>query len=376
MKRVTAPTAVHFLLLLSISGVFPVSPAPLAHEPSPKVFQAIYLTYWSAGTKSRVDRVIDMARSDRINAVVIDLKDAEGTVAYDARVPAAAEYGARRPIIRDVDALVERLHQAGLYVIARIVIFQDPVLARARPDLAVHSVSKMAEDTATLTVSTLWLDRKKLAWIDPAAKGAWEYNVAIARDALSRGFDEINFDYVRFPSDGNLHDMYFPAWDGKTPKHVVIRGFFAYLRQQLAGSTISADLFGLTTVKHDALGVGQMIEDAYEYFDYVCPMVYPSHYAVGFLGKQNPAEYPYEVVYHSMKSARERLLALDGARSELRPWLQDFNLGAIYDADMVKSQIRAVQDALGPDYRGYVLWSPSNVYTLEAISGLTQVSRR
>ncbi len=216
-------------------------------------------------------------------------------------------------------------------------------------------------------------------------------------DAIAHGFDEINFDYVRFPSDGDLKDMYFPSWDKKTPKHAVIREFFSYLRRELAGTPISADLFGLATVNEDDLGIGQVIEDAYRGFDFVCPMVYPSHFAKKFLGYPNPADRPYEVVNYSMKQAVARLEEFEqpqirpasatvdaktgkgrlpepvkpapkrAPRVKLRPWLQDFSLGARYDAAMVKAQIDAVRDALGDRYAGYMLWSPSNVYTAAAL---------
>jgi hypothetical protein len=336
----------------------------------PRIFRGVYLTSWSAGSKSRVERLIELTKTTAINAVVIDVKDATGYVNFDTDVAAVAHFDAKRPIIRDLASVVEKFHEAGLYVIARVVIFQDPRLALARPDLAVHRRSMLFADDFALSSSTLWLDNRKLAWIDPAAVEAWDYVVAIAEDALSRGVDEINFDYIRFPSDGDLRDMHFPVWDHATPKHEVIREFFAHLRRKLPEARISADLFGLTTINHDDLGVGQVIEDAYEFFDYVCPMVYPSHYPTGFHGYQNPAEYPYEVVHSAMKSARHRLLqvkARQSTRAKLRPWLQDFDLGAIYDARMVTAQIKAVGDALGDEDHGFLMWSPSNSYTTDSL---------
>jgi len=158
----------------------------------------------------------------------------------------------------------------------------------------------------------------------------------------------------------------------------------------LPGVKISADLFGLTTVQKDDLGIGQIIEDAYENFDYVSPMVYPSHYASGFIGYKNPAKYPYEVIKYSLDGAVKKLSLLDGSMgatsttstvftsstnsivnnkkfAELRPWIQDFDLGADYNAQMVGLEIKAVQDALGDRYAGFLLWSPSNIYTLEAL---------
>lgn len=336
----------------------------------PREFRAIYLTYWSAATPSRIDEVIALARAGLINAVVIDIKEVPGFVAFDTRVPAVAEYGAKRVLIRNADELVNRLHAEGLYVIARIVVFADPLLAEARLELGVHRAGALEAAGGQRSAATLWRDRRGLAWIDPAATEAWDYNIAIAWDALARGFDEINFDYIRFPSDGDLRDMRFPVWDGETPRHEVIRQFFGYLRKRMGPAVISADLFGLSTVNRDDLGVGQVLEDALPYFDYVCPMVYPSHYAPGFIGKQNPAEYPYEVVFYSMKSAQYRLAASRGHGSpeaKLRPWLQDFHLGAHYTPAMVEAQIRATRDALANGFTGFALWNPRNVYQFEAL---------
>jgi len=337
---------------------------------APKQIHGLYLTCWSAGIPERIDNVIDMAENNRINAVVLDIKDASGNVAFDSRVREVKRYGAGRVVIRDLAALVEKLHRADIYVIARMVVFVDPLLAHARPELAVHQASKLTEGQ-NLTPSTLWRNNRQQAWLDPAARDVWTYNVDVAKDALSRGVDEINFDYIRFPSDGDLKNMHFPIWDGASPRHEVIADFFDFLRRQLAESVISGDLFGLATVNRDDLGVGQIIEDAFRSFDYVCPMIYPSHFAPGFLGRQNPAEHPYQVVHYSMKSARRRLLAMRSevaARAEIRPWLQDFSLATEYDIEMVRAQIKAVVEALGEDYVGFTMWNARNRYTQDALS--------
>ena len=217
----------------------------------PRVFKGLYLSFWSTTVPDRVDGVIKLARNGSVNAVVIDVKDATGRVGFDTSVPEAIAYQARHRIIRDLGALVGRLQHAGLYVIARIVVFTDPKLAGARPELAVHSKSKLSGEEPRLSGATLWLDNRKLAWLDPAAIEVWDYNVAIAKDVLRSGVDELNFDYIRFPSDGELNDMYFPVWRGKLPRRQVIRSFFAYLRQKLPDARLSADLFGLATVNRD-----------------------------------------------------------------------------------------------------------------------------
>lgn len=365
----------------------------LANPPS--VVKAIYLTGWSAGSASKIQRVIDLVKSTELNSVVIDVKDYSGYVSYAMDVPEAKSSGAEDQIrIARPNALIKQLHDNNIYTIARVTVFQDPLLADAKPGLAVKNKN----------TGGIWKDQKGLAWLDPAGQETWDYIVAIANDALSRGFDEINFDYVRFPSDGTLANMEFPFYKPTVEKHEVLREFFAYLRNHVKGK-ISADVFGLTTVAEDDMGIGQLIGDAAQYFDYVSPMVYPSHYADGFIGYKNPALHPYEVISYSLNNAVYKFLkiptAADGSAphvAKLRPWLQDFDLGATYTASMVKDEMKAVTDSLcltepteaeaealskltGPGrkcgtgeaddrkymYDGWMLWDPSNNYTPAAL---------
>lgn len=356
----------------------------------PNEIKALYATSFSASSQTKIKYLMELLKTTELNAVVIDIKTFDGYVAYDIKNELIEKYGAKEIRIPKINSLIKKLHDDGIYVIARIAVFQDPVLATARPDLAIHRASKLPKEFASSSwvwsSSTLWHDNKKLAWIDPAAKEAWDYNIAIAKDAAERGFDEINFDYIRFASDGDLKDMAFPFYNQKKiSKQKVIKSFFEYLRKEMAGIKISADLFGLTTVNKDDMGIGQIIENAYANFDYVAPMVYPSHYFSGFLNYKNPALFPYEVVRYSMDKALARLLAyskkqiiknssstVNGQMSKvkLRPWLQDFDLGASYNADKVKQEIRAVYDSASstPELiNGFMLWNPSNVYTEEAL---------
>ena len=331
---------------------------------APEEVQGIYLTMWSANSETRVDRVLQLARETGINAVVIDVKDFSGSLAYDTSVSEASAIGAEKAVIKDIEGLIERFHDSGIYTIARITVFQDPILAKARPGLAIYRKSG----------EQIWKDNKGLAWVDPAAKEVWEYNVAIAKDALSRGFDEINFDYIRFPSDGNLYDTKYPVWDVVTPLQEIIASFFAYLDAELPDATISADLFGLATVnQRDDMGIGQVLEDAFPYFDFISPMVYPSHFAKGYLGFENPSDHPYEVIRFSMAGAKTRLEKFretNEKTAKLRPWLQYFDLAGsniTYSAPIVREQIQAVKDALGEDYVGFLLWDASNSYPLEEL---------
>jgi len=336
----------------------------------PDKIKSIYLTSWSAGNANKINYLIEIAKTTEINAVVIDIKDYSGYVAYDTQIPEVILYNAKQIRIPNIDALIKRLHQEDIYAIARIAVFQDPVLARARPDLAIFNKYELFSPFRSFFAFVfLWLDSLKLAWVDPSSEEVWNYNINIAKDAFEHGFDEVNFDYVRFPSDGDLGAMGFPVWKKQTIRHEVIRDFFREVREQLPEAKISVDLFGLSTVNYDDLGIGQIIEDAYQYFDYISPMVYPSHYASGFLGYQNPADYPYEVVKHSMETAQRRLDIFNKGEinAQLRPWLQDFSLGTVYDPLMVKAQIEAVSQALGDNFNGFMLWNSSNIYQTEAL---------
>lgn len=339
----------------------------------PKVVKAIYLTSWSGGNESKIQQVISLAKVGKINAVVIDIKDFSGKVAYNTSVEEAEKYGAEEFRISRINSLIKRLHDENIYVIARQVVFQDPVLAAARPELAVKSIKLSESATAS---DDLWRDYKGLAWIDPAASASWDYNVKIAKDAWGRGFDEINFDYIRFPTDGDLPDRLFPVWDGKRLMTSVMRDFYKEIRLDMPEARLSIDLFGLAATSFYDFGVGQMIEDAFEYFDFVSPMLYPSHFPETFLDPpggeiRKPAEYPYEVVRQSMDTAIVRLTNYKTTKAALRPWLQDFDLGADYDAEKVKAQIQAVIDSSGGEeseqYRGFMLWNPANIYTEEAL---------
>lgn len=337
----------------------------------PAVLKGIYLSFWSASSNRSIGAVTKLAGGGLINAVVIDVKDVLGRVGYDTDVPEAVAHGAHTRAIDDLEALVCTLHEAGLYVIARMAVFKDTKLAAARPQLAIHSRRTLpAVGPPFLTFDTLWRDKRQRAWMDPAAEDVWAYNAAIAADVFRAGVDEVNLDYIRFPTDGDLRDMHFAVRRAATSRREVLRAFFAYFRGKFPSQRLSADLFGLVTVARDDLGIGQVLEDAAAHFDFLCPMVYPSHYARGFRGFRKPAEHPYEVVHHALAAARERLAAFAAAGAEravLRPWLQDFDLGARYDAAMVGAQIEATREALCEDYAGFLLWNAGNVYTAEAL---------
>lgn len=358
------------------------------HIKTPEPLKAVYMTSWVAGTPDFRESILGLIAETEINAVVIDIKDDTGRISFEVKDEELREIGSWEERIPDARELVQRLHDMDVYVIGRISVFQDPFYTKSHPEISVRRASDGA----------VWKDFKGLSFIDPAAREYHDYIVNIAREAYGLGFDEINFDYVRFPSDGNMRDISFPV-SGTRPKPEVVEDFFAYLHRELrtddgdfieAGSAkrmaISADLFGMTTTNTDDLNIGQVLERTLPYFDYVAPMVYPSHYPAGWNGWAKPATLPYEVVKYGMDSAVERTrvladtaasstlpltttrapreLVLHVSPAQLRPWLQDFDLGAIYTADMVRAQMQATYDV---GLTSWSLWDAGNTYTRAAL---------
>lgn len=332
---------------------------PVTHLPTPKPLKSIYISAWVAGSAKHLARIIDLIDTTELNAVVIDVKDSTGRVSFYTDNKMINDLGASEKRISDIRKLIETLHAKNIYVIARVSVFQDPYMTKKKPE---WSVKKKSD-------GSVWKDRKGLSFLDPANKEVWDYIVNVGQTAYSVGFDEINFDYIRYPSDGNIKDINYSLGEGKT-RASNIEDFFAYLSTNMKKDVnipISADLFGLVTTSAvtDDLGLGQVLERALPHFDYIAPMVYPSHFATGWNGYKNPALKPYEVVNFTMKKAVERTQLMGMSPDKIRPWLQDFDLGGTYTKEMVRAQIQATNDA-GLD--SWMLWDPKNIYTKEALN--------
>ncbi len=326
--------------------------AKVNHLKTPKPVRGIYMTSWVAGTPKWRAELVDFVKKTEINSIVIDVKDYSGRVSFDTENKKIKEVGSEEIRVRDMAEFIEELHGNGIYAIARISVFQDPFYSKEYPQSAVKRKN-----------GAIWKDRKGLSYVDPSARDFWDYIAEVGRASSRAGFDELNFDYIRFPSDGNMTDVVFPLSNEKS-KADVLDEFFNYLERELKSEKdsvpISADVFGMTTTNADDLGIGQVLERVAEYFDYVSPMVYPSHYPPTFIGFKNPADHPYEVINHSMSAAVLRLSAPTSTPEKLRPWLQDFDLGATYDATMIREEKKAVYDS-GLD--SWLIWDPSNKYT-------------
>jgi hypothetical protein len=311
--------------------------------------KAIYATAATAGRPDLLNPLIDLIDRTELNAIVVDLKDSTGDVFYDTNVQLAHDIGAVHPAF-EVKPLLDLLHQHKIYVIARIVVFEDPVLAEARPDWAIH-------DTAT---GDLWRTWNGLAWVNAHRPEIWDYDVALAREAARLGFDEIQLDYIRFPSDGPLNRAEYGVPHDDRTRPGAIRDFLtrAHDALQPTGAYLSGDVFGLAMWDTEDSGIGQHLEDVIGAVDFVCPMVYPSHFSNGSQGFDIPNNHPYEVILTSMQEGAKRV---PHDTAKIRPWLQDFTLGdgiAYGDAE-VQKQIKASDDA---GTGGWMLWNAANVY--------------
>ncbi len=369
------------------------------HQPLPQPLEAIYMTSCVAGTPSLRSKLVKLIEETEINSVIIDVKDYSGTISFDPESESwksaweKSECGAP-----DMREFVEELHSKGIFVIARVTVFQDPFYAGLHSELAVKKSDGVS----------VWKDNKGLSFIDVGARPYWDHIIELARDTYNLGFDEINFDYVRYPSDGPMKDISFTLsqnYPGDNNKQANLEEFFKYLNGKLDDENLfskyrheghgretatpwtSVDLFGMTTTNYDDLSIGQVQERAAPYFDFVAPMVYPSHYPKNVFGYDNPNHYPYEIVHYAMKTGVSRMVSsttpLQGfthtrvgtstpavyskptySADKLRTWIQDFDYGGDYDVAEVKAQIKASRDA---GVNSFMIWAPSNVYTRGAL---------
>ncbi len=335
----------------------PFGPGRIFDFPRPDHVRGLYVNAWSAGSRRRITALAALAQRTEINSFVVDIKDATGFVSHPTEVPLAIEIGAVDEIrIPNLRVTLDRLERAGVYPIARIVIVKDPLIAAARPDLAV-------QDTA----GGPWSDDKGIVWLNPYNREVWDYHVAIAREVAEIGFPEIQWDYVRFPDapTSAMNRARFPGGEGRERRDA-IREFLAYSRDALSDLDVqvTADVFGVTTSFTRDVGIGQVWESFIDVVDVALPMVYPSHYWKGSFGFDEPNAHPYEIVRAALEDAVDRSALIAGAGAT-RPWLQDFDLGPPrYDAPEVRAQIQATYD-VGIDE--WILWNPGSRYTEEAL---------
>ncbi|MEK7107239.1 MAG: putative glycoside hydrolase [Patescibacteria group bacterium] len=395
---------------LVFSRAAPTAPAveekpKVAHLATPATVRAIYMTQCVVGTPSMRDDLVKLIDATELNSMVIDIKDYAGKIAFTPEDASLKDSVSEKCGAQDMREFIGKLHEKNIYVIGRITVFQDPYYTALHPELA---VKRLSDKTAN------WKDHKGLSFIDVSARPFWDYIVRIAKSSYAIGFDELNFDYIRFPSDGDMKDTFY-TWNPGMDKSEALERFYIYLHDQLKPTPASAkasdgqwapvmsvDLFGMVTTNYDDLNIGQVLERAMPYFDFIDPMVYPSHYPTGFNGYKNVNEHSYDIVHFSLVRAVERAMAtttsinglafervgtstpLNPSQSEgsgehsakqnvlaaiyakpaypaskIRPWLQSFDYPVTYTPEMVSAQIKANTDAgLG----SYLFWDPANKY--------------
>lgn len=322
-------------------------PAPdLALEPF-KV-KALYLTPYGAATKLK-DAALEVIERNNLNALVIDVKGDRGFIPFKVDLPLAQEVGAQKTIlIRDMPAFIKSLKEKNLYLIARIVVFKDDPLAAAKPQWAVKTKG-----------GGVFFDREKLRWVDPFIREVWHYNIAVAKIAAELGFDEIQFDYVRFP-DNRGTGFSQPATEESRTQ--TINGFLeaAYQALKPYNVFVAADIFGYVPWNANDTDIGQKIVPVTNTVDIVSLMVYPSGYHLGIPNYRNPVQHPYEIVHLTLKKAQERTRA---SSLRFRPWLQAFRdyafRGGDFKEERMRIQIKAAED-FGAS--GWMFWNPRNVY--------------
>lgn len=315
--------------------------------------RGIHLTCWGAGSQKTRKELLRKISGSVINAVVIAIKETDGKV-YIPGVEKAARWGTQTAAITDPEGMLKDFKDAGLYTVARIVVFKDKILPKTRKDMAVRNPS-----------GEPWRARNGATWVDPYSREVWDYNLDVAEQAAKLGFEEIQFDYIRYPTEGDTSQCRYSKPHNRQNSTRNLGEFLTYARKRLAPYKvkISVDVFGLTTTVKDDMGIGQDIATLAAGSDYVYPMMYPSHYYAGEYNLKHPNKEPYKVINRGLKDARAKL-GTDYAK--LRPYLQDFSLfGVSYGAPEVRAQIVATRLN---HLESWVLWNAANRYSWAALT--------
>ena len=328
--------------------------------------KSIYLTGWSAGTKSKRQTVIENMKTYGFNAVVIDIKDEAGQISYPSNVKTAIDISASKKMISNIQDVIQEFHDNDIYVIGRIVTFKDPTYAKRVPEIAYHKAD-----------GALWQDYSGNNWPNPYNQNSWNYPIELAKEAANLGFDEIQFDYIRFPSsEGKTKNIAFGFESEIKSKADIINSFLMKVMEELKDFdvVVSADVFGITTKKAgDFEHIGQDFQAIAKIVDVICPMIYPSHYGFGEYGIKNPDTKPYNIVNAATNDALKLYSAVSGdvKLAKIRPYLQDFTATwlkkgnyILYDTQAVTDQLKACYDL---EIYDFTLWDPSNKYAYEAL---------
>lgn len=324
---------------------------------NPVSIKAIYVTPDAAGNAEQFNHLVHLVDTTELNAMVVDIK--EGAIFYDSKVQFFRDAGTVQPAY-DATSLLKTLHEHKIYAIARMVVFEDPAVAEKHPDLAVKDVN----------TGGVWRDGNGVAWVNPFNEQLWQPNIDLAVEAAKLGFDEIQYDYIRFPSDGNLTTADFGHQYTQETRVGAITGFLKESVPAIhaAGAKLGIDIFGITTLYDDDQGIGQYLRAIAPIVDYVCPMLYPSHFTADAIDVGGePNDHPYEVIKLGLAGAKDKM---PGMTLKLRPWLQDFKYPGkrAYTTDDVLAQIKAADEA---GTSGWMIWNAGSEFHEDAFAPQT-----
>ncbi|MCB0196905.1 MAG: LysM peptidoglycan-binding domain-containing protein [Anaerolineae bacterium] len=368
------PNRIHIGQKLIIPGVLPVPERPKTpDEPEPRpipiapvdpdfppigpstAIRALYTSYFAIGQTDFRQGLFNLLDTTELNAVVIDAKSDYGWLSYPTQVAWAKEVGANRPMVQDFQELMEQLKARGIYTVARMVTFKDNLLAKSYPELAIKTEA-----------GSIWQDNNNMAWADPFLREVWDYNIQVSTEAVQFGFDEILFDFLRFPTVSQAGTPFLSQEITKETRMAAINGFLSVARGQLKplGVKIAASTFGYTSWRSDDSLIGQNIERMAQYLDVMCPTLSPSTFSKGIPGYKVAIAHPYEVVYQSALQAVNRV---QSSGCTVRPWIQDFQDYRFdqrsYGREEIQAQIKGCFDA---GCEGFMAWNPQGDYTSEA----------
>jgi len=315
---------------------------------SPGTQKAVYLTgYYSIGNKKKRQQIYELIDKTELNSIVFDVKDDNGYIDYNCTIPEVLKTGTVKSYY-DIDEIMDEFEKMDIYSIARFVAFKDNVLPRARTDFAI--LNKNTGNPISLEGST---------WVDIYCEEAWDYYINIIKDLALRGVDEIQFDYIRAPSKGNIASAEYPHNDNEYDKVWAIKNFLKKVQEETKtyNIKISADVFGWVFITENDEGIGQLIEEMAPQLDYIYPMAYPSHYNIHFLGFEDAEAHPYEVVKYTLEKGFERI---GDTNCKIIPFVQAFSYDLKYTDKEILDQIRAAED-LG--IKGFLFWNAANKYS-------------
>ena len=326
-------------------------------EKERKKVRGIYITDNTAGSE-RMDKILDGMQGTELNAIVLDIKNDQGRISYKMKNSLVEQNGASINGIKDMPALLKRCHERGIYVIARLVCFRDPYIGTKHPEW----MNQKAD-------GSLFQDSNGLCWVNPYQKDYWEYIASIAESCADDGFDEVQLDYVRFCTEKGMKDVVYPE-EAKTDKTKIITEFVQFMSDRMAKKQefFSTDVFGTIIGSYvDSMAVGQDYSVMASAVDYMCPMIYPSHYGSGNFGIAYPDTEPYKTIQGALSASRKALsLETENSayRASIRPWLQGFTASYLehyipYGKDEIRAEIQAVYDS---GYDEWLIWNASNNY--------------